>query len=260
MSTPPPPPGAGNTTGATEDGDGSPFTRPGFLVSAAVVLVLAVLAGFLVFTGGDDDGEAAPAPSTSSASGSTRTSPSATTSSGDCDPPTGDTAIPVQAPDTQWELVGTVAAPSSTDAGPTVTDPDTGVRSCYARTPTGALFAAANFLAAVSDPELLEAAVTDLAAAGPGRDAALEQIRTNPEAATGTGARYQVAGFTFLSSTEDVTSVSIAIAATGGLAGVPLTVVWEDGNWKVDLPPDGNPAGQAAPIASLAGYIPWAGA
>ena len=259
MSTPPPPPGAGNTTGATEDGDVSPFTRPGFLVSAAVVLVLVVLAGFLVFTGGDD-GDAAPAPSTSSAGGSTSAGPSATTSSGDCDAPTGDTAVPVQAPDTQWELVGTVAAPSSTDAGPTITDPDTGVRSCYARTPTGALFAAANFLAAVNNPDTLVTAVEDLAAAGPGRDTLLELARTDPTAVLGTGTGFQVAGFTFLSATEDVTSVSIAIGNTGGLAGVPLTVVYEGGDWKVDLPPDGDVAGGATAISSLAGYVPWAGA
>lgn len=259
MSTPPPP-GAGGTTGASETGDGSPFTRPGFLVSAAVVLVLVVLAGFLTFTGGDDDGAAAPAPSTSSASGSTSAGPSATASSGDCDPPTGDAAVPVEAPDTQWELVGTVAAPSSADAGPTVTDPDTGVRSCYARTPTGALFAATNFLAAVNNPDTLVAAVEDLAAAGPGRDTLLELARTDPTAVLGTGTGFQVAGFTFLSATEDVTSVSIAIGNTGGLAGVPLTVVYEDGDWKVDLPPDGDVAGGATAISSLAGYVPWAGA
>ena len=39
---------------AAGDPEPSPFTRPGFLAAAGVVLVLVVLAGFLVFTGDDD--------------------------------------------------------------------------------------------------------------------------------------------------------------------------------------------------------------
>ena len=246
------------TGGPDSSPDPSPFTRPGFLAAAGVVLVLIVLAGFLVFTGGDDGQQADPAPTT----GTTSSSATATTtpSADDCDLPGGDQTVPVTAPETEWTLVGTVAAPSSDDAGPAVIDPATGVRSCYAQTPTGALFAAANFLAATSDLTVIEVAVEDLAAAGPGRDALLEAIRTDPQSVVGTGTRYQVAGFTFLSYTADVTTVSLAIAATGGLAGVPVTVVREDGDWKVDLPANGNPAGQAAPIASLSGYVPWAGA
>ena len=246
------PPAGGPDPGS----DPSPFTRPGFLAAAGVVLVLIVLAGFLVFTGDDDAPDADRAPASSAA----RTSATGASAAGECELPADDQTIPLAAPDTEWALVGTVAAPSSDEAGPARTDPATGVRSCYAQTPTGALFAAANFLAATSDLTVIEAAVEDLAAAGPGRDALLEAIRTDPQSVVGTGTRYQVAGFTFLSYTADVTTVSLAIAATGGLAGVPLTVVWEDGDWKVDLPADGNPAGQAAPIASLSGYVPWAGA
>jgi hypothetical protein len=239
---------------------GSPFTRPGFLISAGVVLIIVVLAGFLVFTGGDDDSPST-APATGPATSATSSSPqSGPADSGSCDLPADDQTVPVAAPNTEWTLVGTVAAPSSDEAGPAVTDPTTDVRSCYAQTPTGALFAAANFLAATSDPALIEAAIDELAATGPGRDTALEAIRTDPQSVIGTGSRYQIAGFTFLSYTEDVATISLAIAATGGLAGVPLTVVWEDGDWKVDLPADGNPAGQAGPISSLAGYVPWAGA
>lgn len=241
--------------GSPEQDSSSPFTRPGFLISAGVVLIIVVLAGFLVFTGGDDEVQPDLLPST----GATTTE-STTAVTGGCDLPAGDQTVPVAAPDTEWTLVGTVAAPSSADDGPAVTDPSTGVRSCYAQNPTGALFAAANFLAATSDMAALEAAVEELAAAGPGRDTALEAIRTNPQSVVGNGARYQIAGFTFLSYSQDVATVSLAIAATGGLAGVPLTVVREDGDWKVDLPADGNPAGQATSIDSLAGYIPWAGA
>lgn len=244
--------------GDSEPG-GSPFTRPGFLVSAGVVLIIIVLAGFLVFTGGDDDQQATPVDPIRTAETTVSSSAPSNDASG-CDLPDDNQAVPVAAPDTEWALVGTVAAPSSAAAGPAVLDPATGVRSCYAQTPTGALFAAANFLAATSDPTGIEAAVDQLAAAGPGRDALLEAIRTDPQSVVGTGSRYQIAGFTFLSYTDDVTTVSLAIAATGGLAGVPLTVVWEDEDWRVDLPADGNPAGQASPISSLAGYAPWAGA
>ena len=246
--------------GGDEPG-GSPFTRPGFLISAGVVLVIVVLAGFLVFADGEDDDRPSAAPTSSSATSSTGSSSQSGSTDGEaCDLPASDQTVPAAAPDTEWTLVGTVAAPSSDQAGPAITDPATGVRSCYAQTPTGALFAAANFLAATSDPTVIEAAVERLTAAGPGRDTALADIRTNPQSVVGTGARYQVAGFTFLSYKQDSATVSLAIAATGGLAGAPLTLVWEDGDWKVDLPADGNPAGQASAIPSLAGYVPWSGA
>lgn len=249
------PPAGGPDPGS----DPSPFTRPGFLAAAGVVLVLIVLAGFLVFTGGDDDRQADLAP-TAGAGSSSATAATPTPSAGDCDLPGGDQTVPVTAPETEWTLVGTVAAPSSDDAGPAVIDPATGVRSCYAQTPTGALFAAANFLAAITDPDALVAAVEELTADGPGRDTLLEQVRTDPASAIGTATRYQVAGFTYLSAQDDVVTVSLAIATTGGMAGIPLTVVREDGDWKVDIPADGNVSAQAQPIASLSGYVPWAGA
>ena len=55
----------------------------------------------------------------------------------------GDQTVPVTPPaDTEWELVGRVVAPTAPEVyGPAVTDP---VRSCFARTPTGALYAAVN--------------------------------------------------------------------------------------------------------------------
>lgn len=246
--------------GGDEPG-GSPFTRPGFLVSAGVVLVIVVLAGFLVFTGGEDDDRPSAAPTSSSATSSTGSSPQTGAIDGEaCDLPAGDQTVPAAAPDTDWTLVGTVAAPSSDQAGPAITDPTTGVRSCYAQTPTGALFAAANFLAAITDRDSLVPAVEQLTAEGSGRDILLEQVRTDPASAIGTGTRYQIAGYSFLSARQDVVTVSLAIGTTGGMAGIPLTVVREDGDWKISVPADGNVSGQASPIANLSGYVPWAGA
>jgi hypothetical protein len=239
---------------------GSPFTRPGFLISAGVVLVIVVLAGFLVFTGGEDD-QPVTAPSTTVASTtSSDVSPEGPANGAVCLLGTDDQTVPVVAPDTEWTLIGTVAAPSSAEAGPGIVDTATGVRRCYAQTPTGALFAAANFLAAVNNAETLVAAVDELTAAGPGRDTLLSLARTDPTAVLGSGPGFQTAGFSYLSYTPTTATVSLAIGNTGGLAGVPLTVVWEDEDWKIDLPPDGDVAGAAAAIPSLAGYVPWAGA
>lgn len=250
---------AGDQPGGSES-DGSPFTRPGFLISAGVVLIIVVLAGFSVFTGGDDE-QPITAPSTSatttSSTGQVEGEPAEDEA---CALTADDQTVPVAAPDTEWTLVGTVAAPSSDAAGPAVIDPTTGVRSCYAQTPTGALFAAANFLAAVNNPETLVAAVDELTAEGPGRDTLLSLARTNPTAVLGNGPGFQIAGFSYLSSTATATTVSLAIGNTGGLAGVPLTLVWENDDWRVDLPPDGSITGAAAAIPSLAGYVPWAGA
>lgn len=239
--------------------DGSPFTRPGFLVSAGVVLIIVVLAGFLVFTGGEDE-QPVTAPSTATSTSSSGQPQGGPADDEACVLQADDQTVPVAAPDTEWTLVGTVAAPSSAAAGPAVIDPATGVRSCYAQTPTGALFAAGNFLAAITDRDALVSAVEQLTADGSGRDILLEQVRTDPTSAIGTATRYQIAGFAFLSARSDVVTVSLAIGTTGGMAGIPLTVVWEDGDWKVSVPADGDVAGQASSIPSLAGYVPWAGA
>ena len=130
----------------------------------------------------------------------------------------------------------------------------------YARTATGALFAAAGFMAAVTDVDRIVPAVSELTADGPGRDAILALLDADPTAVTGTGTRYQVAGYLFTGYTSELAQVTIAIGTTGGYVAVPLALQWADGTWLVLVPPTGDITAQAQGVGSLAGFTPWAGA
>lgn len=244
------------------DQPASPWTQKGFIAAAVVVALLVVLGVVLVFTNPDDT-RADPPPQTQSSS-STTTSPT-TEPTGDsaCGLPAGDQAVPAAAPEgTEWELVGTIAAPTAPEThGPgEVVD---GLRTCFARTPTGALYAAANFLATTSAPELRRALISELAAEGPGRDAALEALAGEGEQES-SGSGTQIVGFSFLNYDASTTTVDLALrgfnsSGSGGLAHLPLTLRWEAGTWKVMLPDDGNVGRAIQGIPDLTGYAPWSG-
>lgn len=161
------------------------------------------------------------------------------------------------APDNEWELVGTVAAPTSPSVGPGVVDDD-GFRSCFAHTAEGALFAAVNYFALSSDAKYKDR-IAELFAPGPGRDAAIEAAR---DAADPSNARIQVAGFKVnsYSAASAVIDVAWSVTTEGGqLVSLPLSVVWVDGDWKIELLDNGQLRFTSATLQSLGGYIVWAG-
>lgn len=173
------------------------------------------------------------------------------------DLPAEDQSLPTRAqpPAAQWLPVGRMVAPFAPQVGPVLTDG--GVHRCYARTPTGALFAAAGFVAGLTDPEHLTEAVADLTAPGPGRDALLELAETNPVAITGSGQAGEIVGFTYLSTGMSTVAVALVIEApNGGRVAAPITLTWA-GDWQVVLPPDGELTALASPITSLDGYVPF---
>lgn len=252
------------STNDLDDETGSPWTQKGFVASAVVVGLLVVLGAVLVFTGPSDKDDRAvpgPQPTTSTEPRSTSTtSPPADASA--CGLPDGDQSVPRTAPiGTKWELIGTMAAPT----GPTTHGPGEvhdGVRSCFAHSPTGALYAAANVAALMAVPELRERAVKALGAEGAGRDHALQQLTNDKTAAT---SGVQVAGFTVLnydlrSTTVDIAVRAITSAGQAGSAHVPVTLRWEQGDWKVVFAADGSLGTGTGPIPDLTGYVPWAGA
>src|SRR3954468_24900353 len=104
--------------------DSTPWTQRGIILAAAFIaaLVLLGLALLLVDTGGND--------STATDHGSNRqpsTNPPASTPTKDanasvCGLPAGDQQVPAAPPEAQWELVGTIAAPTEPKTGPGIKD------------------------------------------------------------------------------------------------------------------------------------------
>lgn len=232
----------------------SPFRGRGF-IAAAVVIGVIVLAAIVVLvtslTGGGDEPEARPTGTP------TATPTSSAADESICGLEGVDTENTLtSAPATEWELVGTVVAPTDPEGtGPGVTE-ENGFRSCYAHTAEGALFAAVSYVAVNSDSRNT-ARLYELLAAGPVRDE-LQSISQPGEASA---TRLQVAGFKINSYTSDEAVVDVAWQITsdgGSLVSMPTVVKWEDGDWKVYIAEDG-PTFAASPLANLGGYIPWAG-
>lgn len=159
------------------------------------------------------------------------------------------------APATRWATVGTMDAPSSPTAGPGRTQQD-GLRSCYAHTAAGAVLAVANFWATGSDPRLYRQIVQQNVATGPGRTKALAASGTP----SNTGMSAQIAAFTVTFYHPAAATVDVALQTSDGQqVGFPVPLVWQDGDWKVQLADDGTPVFRPTILQSLTGYIPWAG-
>ena len=220
----------------------------GFIAGAAIVAVL-VVAGVVVFLGAVFGGH----PSTPSTPSAAAPAAGGSTCGLAGLAPAG--AALTSAPATTWATVGTMAAPVSTTVGPGRKQ-ENGLRSCYAHTVAGALFAVANVWAMGSDPRLYRDVLEQNTATGPGRDAALQQA-VGP---SNTGMNAQIAGFRITAYSPTEATVDIAfLLSTGTQISFPTPVTWQNGDWKVELADDGTPVFRPTTLQSLAGYIPWAG-
>ncbi len=247
----------------------SVWTRPAFVGSAVLLLALAILAGWLLTRGdgapADPGAAASPGVSQAPTPDPAGTDDPATTAPPSAGPSAcglraeADSGTLTRAPDARWDLVGTVAAPSVEDQGPG--EDDDGLRTCYARTPTGALLAAANVAAMGSNATLVERMTAEMTAAGPGREAALERIADEGAPAVPSVVRYQIRGFRLLDYSGTEASVDLALGVEGGLTGsFVLDLRWEEGDWKVVLTDDGGLGSLPAPVPDLTGYTLWSGA
>lgn len=234
----------------------SPFRRKGF-IAAAVVVGIIFLAAIIVlvttFLGSPKDETPSTTAPTSSPNSSSSPDPAEDPSV--CGLKAFETDDTLNgAPDVEWELVGTVAAPSSESAGPGSIDK--GFRTCYAHTAEGALVMASNFLAMGSDATLGDR-LLELVAPGPGRDALASELGNSSSSST----RAQIAGFAIGAYSEDAATVDLAMNYSDGtLISIPLKLLWVEGDWKVELTAAGEYPLAPVQLDNLGGYTPWSGA
>jgi hypothetical protein len=234
----------------------SPFRGRGFIAAAVVVGVI-VLAAIIVLVTSLAGGGNEPGASPTRAPSATPTSSAADESV--CGLKGFDTENTLTtAPENDWELVGTVAAPTEPKgAGPGVTDE--GFRSCYSHTAEGALYATVNWFALSSDARNLPR-LPELVEPGEGRDAAIAAASAGTPVPSET--RLQVAGFKINSydGQEAVVDVAWTVTSEGGaLVSLPTVLHWVNGDWKIVLTDEGMFPYASAPLANLGGYTPWAG-
>ncbi len=240
----------------------NPFTRPGFIISAALILAMIAAVAVIFFLPQDDSTaqQAPAAPADTSAPAAPATSAAAAGKSICGLPATSETALGA-APASTWELVGRMAAPTDPGTiGPGVTDED-GFRSCFAHTPAGALYAATNLVAlGSSKSQVLNAKLTDrLLVHGPGRDIAMKDSATLAPS-TGADTTVQIRGFLLKSYTPAEADVDLAFETKSGvLAHTVLPLRWVDGDWKAKVSDDGDLINNITQLSDLGGFIAWSG-
>lgn len=241
-----------------DENNRNPFTRPGFIISAALVLALiaAVIVIAFIPRGGDEPDAGSTEPTTTE----TTSAPSATPAGVEesvCGLPSSDDTALGTAPESNWELAGTMAIPVAPEThGPGVVD-DAGFRTCFAHSPTGALYAAASLWAESfnGDPERV---YTDLTADSRARDELLAQIEAGEQVGSQGEQSIQVQGFQLQRYDGDIAVVDLAVENDqGAFISLPTPMRWEDGDWKLIIPETGNPGFQQ--LNNLSDYIPWSG-
>ena len=242
--------------------ESNPFTKPGFIIAAALVVAL-IAAALVIFLLPNGQGNAEPAPASSESNNSATASPSASAGAGSsvCGLPASSETTLGAAPKSKWELVGRIATPSDPKIfGPGTTD-ESGFRSCFAHSPTGALYAAMNIAALGSSgsTELEQKLADKLLVPGPGRDAAMRQVAADTKTAAPT-TPIQVRGFLMRSYSPSEANIDLAFETDKGALGrLTVSMRWMDGDWKVTPADDGVTFTGATQISDLSGLILWSG-
>ena len=240
---------------SSRENETSPWAQRGFVIAAVFVggLVLVGLVLLLVDPGGNDDSNGQRSHNAPAATIPARKDPNASV----CGLPAGSQQVPGVPPEAQWELVGTIAAPTEPKTiGPGIKQGKR--RLCFAHSPTGALFAAVNFVAATQAANGDPAILRELTAQGAARDKSIEQA--------GSGSGYdssggvQVAGFRVSTYTADETTIDLAFTVRDkGYARLPLSLRWERDDWKIVIATPEGPYAGFESLENLSGYVPWSG-
>ncbi|MGC4936935.1 hypothetical protein [Kribbella sp. DT2] len=275
-----------DSSGSGDDGDDAPiwesrgFVASGIVIGAVVVcLVVWLVVGngngapsgqqspSVTPTQGPTDGPtdqpteppATPDPPTATRTPSVPATPNGT---GGCRAKNPPQRIPREAPEAvSWQFETNMLIPLQPQGGPALEDAK-GLRSCFAHSPTGAVLAAMVTLGQIRNPQLTEAVLRNRIAPGDGRNLALKAARTSPTPRN-TAQTSQFAGFKVVDYLPNRAIVSVAVRLDSQkVAGLPVTLLWQNNDWKLMLQPDGSFNGEVAPdvLQSLEGYVRFGGA
>lgn len=241
------------------------LVRPGFIVSALLVVALIVGLAFLLFTREDTDkagdGKPVEVSSTTQANGdATQAAPTGGAGQAESDSVCGlvalDQVVPTQAlPSVPVEVGTRIQVPSIDGYGPGVTE---GISHCFAHNPSGAILAAANFMTWFSSSEQLDEVVPALMAKGPNRDRLEADIKEGWQGETGSA--FTIHGFKYEDRGPDNAMVVLAVshvAFPDKIAGWPLVLTWQDGDWKVETPSTDSWGERMIDSLPLEGFVEW---
>jgi hypothetical protein len=191
------------------------------------------------------------------------TPPPVNNAAGGCKAKNPDQRIPRSAPPAvSWQFETDMLIPLQAQGGPANTDTN-GLRHCFAHSPTGAVLAAMVTLGQIRNPDLTKAVLQRRIAPGTGRTRALNENRASPTPPHDVGEVPQYTGFKVVDYLPERAIVALAVQVDfKSVASLPITLLWQAGDWKVVLQSDGSFNGEVAPdiLGSLDGYVRFGGA
>lgn len=242
-----------------DDQERSQFLRPGWIASAAVlaiVLVVGVVAA--VVSANRADSSPAPSAAVTTASSVPEAPPPSPAAVAGSVCGLDDVRTPATltvAPEAIWKYQGTTAYPTSPTYGPIETT-QSGVRSCFQRSPEGALFAAANAAVQGSDPAVSEEWGQYVLSQGEYRAPLLDELGST---SASEGRRMNIVGFRILGYDGLTARVDLAIRASAQAETVTLSavydLVWQDGDWKINAAVP-SPL-DVSSVPDVVGYVAW---
>lgn len=225
--------------------------------SAIVVGILVVIGVFVLIPKGGTNTAGGGGGGTST----TAPKPSATSHGSGCDVPAGSQAIPKAAPsDVKWAAAYGNSWPTSEAAGPTVVKGQVG--TCFAHSPTGAAFAAVNILqtSRVLDNDQVKKVLRTQYVQNQGLNATetVAQQKLFPVAPADRAWGREI-GFNVQSYTPERATITLVenYPQRGQLTGNNVTVVWQDGDWKIELQPDGQTSTTGDFQVTQGSYVSW---
>ncbi|WP_328331823.1 hypothetical protein OHA70_12425 [Kribbella sp. NBC_00382] len=260
----------------TEPAEKSPY-GPGFIAACITLTAILACGALLLLTNPSDTDPASSVvgaqpsqPTSSQRGGASSTAqpvaqPSSSTSTGSsgtsssCGLADGDQAVPSNRPPKAdlWEISRRVVVPRSSAYGPGKTDPD-GFRRCFAHSPTGAVYAAYNVIAALADQSRILPTATKLMVPGRDTDLLLQEVRK--ETADTASAPAQVAGYRIVDAGRDRVTIMLAMPVKTEFMSGTFTLTWRNGDWKLVPPPDAAAVGTPySQHHNLNDFVAWSG-
>ncbi len=211
----------------------SPWTRTGFILSAAFLGLVLIAAITLLIKPAASAPAAAPVASQTVPASSP--SPAATVAGSGCPSLASESlqrgsALNDAPAGTDWEVTKYASLPSIAGQGPAVVDPD-GYRHCYSHSLTGAALAAANFYGQVMDPKVWETAVRKGTVIRPETEDQIDQMKSHG-GPTVSDQPITVVGLTEVRATSDKTAeVGLVVVYNGVSMGATLQMEWSGTDW-----------------------------
>lgn len=159
--------------------------------------------------------------------------------------------------------VGLVKVPGSDTFGPAEQNND--VPTCWQYSEAGAVAAAYTFAATATDTaRLTEGHLKEHLADGPGRDKMLKTLQNaqenEPEKLGTTSAPIEPVGYRVLEFDDEKARVDVLMEhmeTPGNYAAMAYQLVWQDGDWKLDVAETGENYSDMRRVPDPAGFTMW---